>query len=66
MSQSKGHINKESIDYFSTTPELIFTKNVKRDEESGSYEKGFFGLPTGREIAQDLMVQMPDSASEML
>ena len=66
LSQSKPFQNKSASDYFSTTPELIFTKNVKRDEDSGSYEKGFFGLPTGREIAQDLMVQMPDAASEML
>ena len=39
---------------------------MKRDEDSGSYEKGFFGLPTGREIAQDLMVQIPMEAGEML
>jgi hypothetical protein len=45
---------------------LIFTQNVKRDEDSGSYEKGFFGLPTGREIAQDLMVQMPSEAGDVL
>jgi len=48
---------------------------VKRDEESGkssllrglgSYEKGYYGLPTALEVSQDLIVQMPDPSMEML
>ena len=65
IAQSRGVPQKKS-EYFSTSGELIFTGNVKRDEDSGSYEKGYFGLPTGREVATDLMVQMPDRSQELI
>jgi hypothetical protein len=55
VSQARG-VPQKKCEYFSTSGELIFTGNVKRDEDSGSYEKGYYGLPTGREVATDLMI----------
>jgi hypothetical protein len=49
------HLPQKSCDYFSTSGELIFRGNVRRDEDSGSYEKGFFGLPSPLEVSHDLM-----------
>ncbi len=48
----------KKCDYFSTSGELIFKKYAKKQE------KGFYGLPTSLEVAQDLIVQMP--SNEML
>ena len=60
------HLPQKKCDYFSTSGELIFRGNVKRDEESGSYEKGYFGLPSPMEVSHDLMTQMPDRSSDIL
>jgi hypothetical protein len=45
------HLPQKKCDYFSTSGELIFRKNVKKDEESGAYEKGYYGLPSPMEVS---------------
>ncbi|TNV78379.1 hypothetical protein FGO68_gene2397 [Halteria grandinella] len=64
--EESAKVPQKKCDYFSTSGELIFRKNVKKDEDSGSYEKGYFGLPTPMEVSQDIMVQMPEKSGDII
>ena len=72
MSPSVGHTvgnsNKsQTCDYFSCSPQLIFDAFVTAEmKEEGN--RGFYLLPTAKEVANDLTVQMmsPGSIASMM
>lgn len=46
--------------YFSSTPELLFNRFVSpKTKDDGRY--GYFGLPSAQEVAQDIMIQIPET-----
>eukprot|EP00347_Sterkiella_histriomuscorum_P003386 403364498 len=54
-------IQEKKGDYFSMSPHIIYETLAKQPKKDESDPRSYFGLPTSKEVGQDLIVQIPDN-----
>lgn len=53
-----GIPSKHDCHYFTASPDLIFNKYVSAEEQK-EQQFGYYGLPSSREVALDIITQIP-------